>query len=85
MVAAVFIEDLAGLEDREASPLNTNRTLTPRERECLVLVARGKSDWAIGRILGISERTVHNLVERAKRRLGVSGRTQAVVRALSER
>lgn len=56
--------------------------LTPRERECLQLVANGKSDWSISEILGVSERTVHHTIERAKRRYGVSTRVQAVVRAL---
>lgn len=55
--------------------------LTPRECQCLELVARGKSDWAIGRILRISEHTAHRHIESAKRRLGVSTRSQAVVRA----
>lgn len=57
-------------------------TLSPRERQCLELAAQGKSDWAIGRILGIGERTVHKHIEGAKRRFGVSSRAQAVVQAL---
>lgn len=56
--------------------------LTKRERECLTLAARGKSNWASSEILGISERTVHHVIERAKRRLGVATRVQAVVHAL---
>lgn len=56
--------------------------LTARERECLVLVARGKSDWVISCLLGVSEGAVNRTVERAKKRLGVATRTQAVVRAL---
>lgn len=54
----------------------------PRERECLVFVAQGKSDWAISQILGISESAVNRTIERAKKRLGVASRTQAIVRAL---
>ncbi len=57
-------------------------SLSRRERECLELTGQGKSDWVIGQILGISERTAHNHVERAKKRLGVASRTQAVVKAL---
>jgi DNA-binding CsgD family transcriptional regulator len=60
-------------------------SLSPRERECLELVARGKSDWAIGRILRISQHTVHRHIESAKRRLGVSTRIQAIVYALYDR
>jgi DNA-binding CsgD family transcriptional regulator len=61
------------------------RGLTRRERQCLELAAQGKSDWVAGRILGISERTVHNHIEHAKRRLGVATRVQAIVHALVDR
>jgi DNA-binding CsgD family transcriptional regulator len=56
--------------------------LTTRERECLALAAQGKSDWEIGQILHLSENTVHTYFERAKQRLAVATRIQAVVRAL---
>jgi DNA-binding CsgD family transcriptional regulator len=59
--------------------------LSNRERQCLELVAQGKSDWVVGKLLGISERTVHNHIERAKRRLGVTTRVQAIVHALATR
>jgi DNA-binding CsgD family transcriptional regulator len=57
--------------------------LSPRERQCLELAAQGKSDWVSSRILGLSERTVHNHVENAKRRLQVATRMQAVMHALA--
>jgi DNA-binding CsgD family transcriptional regulator len=56
--------------------------LTERERRCLTFVARGKSDWAISKLMGVSESTVHVAVESAKKRFGVATRVQAVVRAL---
>lgn len=55
--------------------------LTDKERECLKWVAIGKTDWEIGEILCRSENTVHNHIENAKRKLGVSTRVQAVVQA----
>ena len=48
----------------------------------LAWVAAGKSDWAIGRILNISGKTVNFHVENAKRKLGVGTRVQAVVAAM---
>jgi DNA-binding CsgD family transcriptional regulator len=57
--------------------------LSRRERQCLELAAQGKSDWVSSRILGLSERTVHNHVENAKRRLQVATRMQAVMHALA--
>ncbi len=56
--------------------------LTQRERECLQWIAAGKSDWEIGCILSISEKTVNTHVEHAKQKLGATTRAQAVVMAL---
>jgi LuxR family transcriptional regulator, quorum-sensing system regulator BjaR1 len=55
-----------------------------REREVLELIARGKHDFEIGVILGISEHTVHNTVRRAMRKYGVPTRMQVIIRALRD-
>jgi LuxR family transcriptional regulator, quorum-sensing system regulator BjaR1 len=60
---------------------NNTSKLTARQIECLHWVGVGKTDWAIGEILGLSESTVHRHIERAKARLGVATRIQAVVAA----
>lgn len=60
-----------------------NVHLTARELECLRWAAEGKTGWEIGRLLGISERTVVFHVENAARKLGVFGRRQAVARAIA--
>ncbi|MBL8537306.1 MAG: LuxR family transcriptional regulator [Hyphomonadaceae bacterium] len=65
-----------------ATVLTCEPRLTERERECLMLVARGKSDWVISCLLGTSEKAVNRTIERAKKRLGVATRTQAIIRAL---
>lgn len=57
-------------------------TLTPRERECLLWLAEGKTDWEIGAILGISQRTVATHVERLRGKLGAATRAHAAVTAL---
>ena len=56
--------------------------LTQRQLDCVVLAARGKSNWVAGKLLGLSPDTVHKYLESAKRRYGVSSRTELVVRAL---
>ena len=56
--------------------------LTQRQIDCVLLVARGKSDWEISRILGIAEDTVTEHLDAARGRYGVSRRGQLVVRAL---
>jgi len=66
-------------------PERPSSHLSLRERECLELAAGGKSDWAIGQILKISEHTVHRHIESAKVRLGVSTRVQAIMSAVENR
>ena len=56
--------------------------LTERQIEVLRWVSAGKTDWEIGRILSISEATVNRHVERAKERIGVRTRAQAIVECL---
>jgi LuxR family quorum-sensing system transcriptional regulator CciR len=56
--------------------------LTDRQRDCILWVARGKSDWEISRILGISEETVARHIKQACARYGVNKRTLLVIRAL---
>jgi len=57
-------------------------TLSVRETECLRLAAQGNTDAAIGRLLSISPRTARFHLENAKKKLGVTTRTQAVAEAL---
>ncbi|MDB5669309.1 MAG: LuxR family transcriptional regulator [Alphaproteobacteria bacterium] len=56
--------------------------LTERQRECLILSARGKSDPTIGQLLGLSPKTVNSYLEAAKRRYGVATRAQLIASAL---
>ena len=78
-----YLYDTASREAQAKDPPPLQKPLSPRERQCLELAAQGKSDWVSSKILGLSERTVHNHVENAKRRLQVSTRMQAVVHALA--
>lgn len=57
-------------------------SLTQRQLDCLVLIAQGKSDWDVGKILGISHRTVQEHVDAARKRYGVGSRTQLIIRTL---
>jgi DNA-binding CsgD family transcriptional regulator len=58
--------------------------LSKRERECLILIAQGKDDYAVSVLLGISEHTAHNTIRRARKKYAVSTRMQAFVRALRD-
>ena len=57
-------------------------SLSGRETEVLGLVARGQTNVQIGRSLFISEATVKTHLLRAFGKLGVSGRTAAVTKAI---
>ncbi len=63
----------------DASPLEA---LTPRELEVLRLLAQGKSNPQIAEGLFISRATAKTHVARIIRKLGVSDRTQAALRAI---
>lgn len=56
--------------------------LTDRQRECLMWAARGKTDWEIARILGISHETVIEHLKHARARYGVGKRTLLAIHAL---
>ena len=89
-LAAKLIRDLsekkAGHAPREEPARGGNRSLaeplTGREIEVLGLMARGMSNPEIARELVIARPTAKTHVERVIRKLGVSDRTQAAVRAI---
>jgi len=67
---------------REAVP--SADLLSPREREILLLIARGDSNKLIARELDIAETTVKIHVQHILRKLGLSSRVQAAVFATSQ-
>jgi DNA-binding CsgD family transcriptional regulator len=56
--------------------------LSPRERECLLWTARGKTAWEISVILGISDEAVTFYIKAACRKLQVHSKTHATVVAI---
>jgi PAS domain S-box-containing protein len=53
--------------------------LTPREREVLALITRGKTDDAIADALSLKRNTVRNHVARLYAKIGVHSRSEAVI------
>lgn len=56
--------------------------LSPREKEVLHWVAKGKSNSVIADILGVSESTVDTFLRRIYSKLNATNRITAVVRAI---
>ncbi|WOH75721.1 helix-turn-helix transcriptional regulator [Bradyrhizobium sp. NDS-1] len=55
--------------------------LSARQKQCLLWVEEGKSSWEIGVILRISRNTVDFHIKNAMRKLEVTTRIQAAIKA----
>ncbi|MEM7498740.1 MAG: LuxR family transcriptional regulator [Pseudomonadota bacterium] len=73
---------MAHLRYCDLMPPPEPETLSPREREVLEWIARGKSNAAIGRILDVSSHTVDAYLRRIFAKLEVGDRTSAAIRGI---
>ena len=64
------------------SPNSKAIHLSPRERECLLWTARGKTAWEISEILFISQDTVVHHLKSTQQKFSVYKKTHAVVKAI---
>jgi DNA-binding CsgD family transcriptional regulator len=83
LLAAYAQEAAVRVLGPEATPLSAAVKLTVREREVLKWTRDGKSAWAVGEILGMSEVTVRFHLRNVATKLGVSGKHLAVLKAMS--
>jgi DNA-binding CsgD family transcriptional regulator len=67
------------LQGKSAAPV---KPLTLKETECLGWCKEGKTNWEIGEIMSISEKTVEFHLSNTIRKLRVSNRITAVVKAI---
>ncbi|MGH2718541.1 MAG: LuxR C-terminal-related transcriptional regulator [Actinomycetota bacterium] len=76
-----MVEELEALREvAERAP--GSESLTPREKEVLVLLSEGLSARQMARRLDLSERTINTHVANVYRKLAVSNRVQAVRQAI---
>lgn len=78
----------AGIHKTAIAMTNKNEVapaikLTNREQECLQWAANGKTNWEIGKILGISERTVRFHLVNTADKLNTSNRIHTVAQAIA--
>jgi LuxR family quorum-sensing system transcriptional regulator CciR len=81
-LAGAFAFEAARRIQRIREPVAPTPRLTDRQRECVMWAARGKSDWEIAQILGVSHETVIMHLKQARERYGVAKRTLLAVHAL---
>ncbi|WP_245426207.1 LuxR family transcriptional regulator [Mesorhizobium sp. WSM3862] len=67
-----------------ANPTGIENTsnLSPREKECILWTAKGKSSWEIGKILGISINTVNFHIKNVIRKMNANSRITAAIEVL---
>lgn len=66
--------------NRKSNPVLV--VLTPREKECVEWVAEGKTNWEIGIIMQLSQKTVEKHLSNCQKKFNVFNRTMVVVEAL---
>jgi DNA-binding response OmpR family regulator len=81
VLGALIAARLRRVPRTERQPIRTD--LVQRELETLTWAGRGKTSAEIAEILGLSKRTVDFHIERARGKLGVATRMQAVMKATS--
>jgi DNA-binding CsgD family transcriptional regulator len=82
LVHAITVQYRTRLYELQGETISSCKALTQKETECLNWCKEGKTNWEIGEILSISEKTVEFHLSNTTRKLGVSTRITAVVKGL---
>jgi DNA-binding NarL/FixJ family response regulator len=82
ITAAKLLGEFSRLAQQEAVPPSPGARLSPREKEVLELITRGKSNKEIASALDIAENTVKNHLKNILEKLHLENRVQAATYAL---
>ncbi|WP_245442680.1 LuxR family transcriptional regulator [Mesorhizobium hawassense] len=69
-------------EFANAAGIESTSNLSPREKECILWTAKGKSSWEIGKILGLSINTVNFHIKNVMRKMDANSRITAAIEVL---
>jgi DNA-binding CsgD family transcriptional regulator len=84
VVYALTVQYRLRLSEMDDEPTTDVDQLTSKEIECLCWCKEGKTNWEIGQILSISEKTVEFHLSNTVKKLGVSNRITAVVKGIQK-
>jgi DNA-binding CsgD family transcriptional regulator len=79
---ALTVQYRSRLTELQGNPVDSVQTLTRKETECLNWCKEGKTNWEIGEIMSISEKTVEFHLSNTIKKLSVSNRIAAVVKGI---
>jgi DNA-binding CsgD family transcriptional regulator len=82
LLHAITVQYRSRLGELQGEPAEALRPLTAKETECLCWCKEGKTNWEIGEILSISEKTVEFHLSNTIKKFGVSNRITAVVKGI---
>ena len=82
LVHALAVRYRSRLSELQGSPADAAKPLTLKEAECLRWCKEGKTNWEIGEIMRISEKTVEFHLSNTIKKLNVSNRITAVVKGI---
>ena len=82
MIQAYCLDALESVVKEIEPGLPENSLLTARERQCLILAAKGYTEKRTARILSISPFTVHAHIQSAKNKLGARTKLDTILKGL---
>jgi DNA-binding CsgD family transcriptional regulator len=82
LLHALTVQYRSRLGELQGDPAEAVKPLTLKEMECLRWCKEGKTNWEIGEIMSISEKTVEFHLSNTIKKLDVSNRITAVVKGI---